>query len=156
MNSCDTPEPIALLVTDVPAHVQHLDGLLTVNGFRLRTATSAAEALRSLESRFASLVIVDRATQGLDALALCRAIRGREWPGYVYLMLLTAHDSEGDVAAGLRSGADDYVHPRVSSSQLFVRLHTARRILGLEMALDIAVQWPRPGTAVCPQALHRA
>jgi len=40
----------------------------------------------------------------MDGLELCRAIRdGSHYPGYVYIMLCTAHDSEEEILAGLNS-----------------------------------------------------
>jgi diguanylate cyclase (GGDEF)-like protein len=86
-----------------------------------------------------SIVIVDRNMPGMDGLALCRAIRQRTWAGYVYLMVLTAHDAEEEVLLGLRAGADDYVSKRASEAQLIARLATATRILSLEYSLKIAL-----------------
>ena len=77
----------------------------------------------------------------MDGLELCRAIRdGTHYPGYVYIVLCTAHDSEDEILAGLTAGADDYVSKRASGTQLVARLATARRILALEHSLKQAIE----------------
>lgn len=75
----------------------------------------------------------------MDGLALCRAIRERSWPGYVYILLLTTQDTEEDILAGLDAGADDYISKRISPAQLLARLRTAQRILTLEQSLKVAL-----------------
>jgi two-component system, cell cycle response regulator len=81
------------------------------------------------------VVIVDLKMPAMDGLSVCRAIRERTWPGYVYIVLLTAQDAEEDILADLESGADDYLSKRVSPTQLLARLRTAERILSLESSL---------------------
>ncbi len=55
-------------------------------------------------------------------------------------MLCTAHDSEDEILAGLKAGADDYLSKRVSGTQLLARLATARRILSLEHSLKLVIE----------------
>jgi diguanylate cyclase (GGDEF)-like protein len=78
---------------------------------------------------------------GMDGLELTRTIRdGTHYPGYVYIMLCTAHDSEDEILAGLNAGADDYLSKRASGTQLVARLATARRILTLEHSLKQVIE----------------
>jgi len=76
---------------------------------------------------------------GMDGLSVCRAIRQKIWPGYVYILLLTMQDDEKDILAGLDAGADDYLSKRMSPAQLLARLRTAQRILTLERSLKVAL-----------------
>ena len=124
-----------LLVDDDDLVLAHLSELVRAAGFEVRTAGDGATALTFLEQHFTPIVITDVNMPALDGLALCRAIRQRAWPGYVYVLLLTVHDGESDILAGLEAGADDYLSKRSSAAQLVARLHTAQRILGLEQAL---------------------
>jgi diguanylate cyclase (GGDEF)-like protein len=78
---------------------------------------------------------------GMDGLELCRAIRdGTHYPGYVYIMLCTAHDTEEEILAGLNAGADDYLSKRASGAQLIARLACARRIISLEQSLKAVIE----------------
>ena len=128
--------PRVLLVDDDEIAIEHMRDLVSAAGYEVTTATSGAAALTELRREFAPIVILDRNMPGMDGLELCRAIRdGTHYPGYVYIMLCTAHDSEEEILAGLNAGADDYLSKRASGTQLIARLATARRIYALEQSL---------------------
>jgi two-component system, cell cycle response regulator len=131
--------PRVLLVDDDELVLERLASLIKAAGFEVETAADGTTALELLQSRFAPVVIADLRMPTLDGLALCRAIRQKQWPGYVYILLLTAQDAEEDILAGLEAGADDYLGKRASSAQLLARLRTARRILSLEHSLKQAL-----------------
>jgi diguanylate cyclase (GGDEF)-like protein len=108
-------------------------------GHEVFTATDGAAALALLRQHLMSVVVLDRNMPGLDGLELCRSIRRQTWPGYVYVILLTAHDAEKDVLLGLDAGADEYLSKRVSDAELAARLSTATRVLSLEHSLKSAL-----------------
>ena len=135
--------PKVLLVDDDELVLERLRSLVTAAGFEAETAPDAPAALALLKDRFTPIVIMDRNMPGMDGLALCRLIRQQEWPGYIYILLLTVQDAEEDILAGLDAGADDYLSKRSSSAQLLARLRTARRILTLEHSLKAAVEEKR-------------
>ncbi len=131
--------PKVLLVDDDELVRAQLQAAISAAGFKVEAVADGAAALAAMEKEFAPVVITDRNMPGMDGLALCRAIRERRFPGYVYMLLLTAHDREEDILAGLEAGADDYLSKRASSAQLLARLRTAQRILGLERSLKDAL-----------------
>jgi diguanylate cyclase (GGDEF)-like protein len=131
--------PKVLIVDDDPLVCERLRGLVMAAGFEARSVSSGAAALASLRKNFSPIVISDRMMPDMDGLTLCRTIRSEEFAGYVYVLLLTAQDSEQDILAGLDAGADDYLSKRVSSAQLIARLRTAQRILTLEHSLRTVV-----------------
>ena len=133
--------PRVLLVDDDEIVIERLRDLITAAGYAVTTASSGTEALAALEREFAPIVILDRNMPGMDGVELCRTIRLRKhYPGYVYLMLCTAHDSEEDILSGLNAGADDYLSKRASGTQLIARLSTARRIISLEHSLKAVIE----------------
>ena len=131
--------PKVLLVDDDEIMLERLQIPMVDAGYEVVTASDGASALAALQADFMSIVILDRSMPGMDGLELCRRIRQQTWPGYVYLMLLTAHDAEEDVLLGLKAGADDYLSKRVSDAQLVARLSTASRVLSLEHSLKSAL-----------------
>ena len=138
-----TRAPKVLLIDDDELVLERLRLLVVAAGFEVETAADGPSALALLERRFNPIVIMDREMPGMDGLSLCRALRQKSWPGYIYILLLTVHDSEADILAGLEAGADDYLSKRSSSAQLLARLRTARRILNLEHSLKKAVEEKR-------------
>jgi diguanylate cyclase (GGDEF)-like protein len=131
--------PRVLLVDDDDLVLAKLQDLVAAAGFEVDTALSGAAALASLQANFAPVVIMDLKMPGMDGLAVCRTIRQESWPGYVYIVLLTAQDAEDDILAGLDAGADDYMSKRTSTAQLLARLRTGQRILALEQSLKDAL-----------------
>lgn len=138
-----TVERTVLLVDDDELVLAHLSELVRAAGFEVHTASDGAQALAFLSRQFSPIVITDLNMPAMDGLALCRAIRQQAWQGYVYLLLLTVHDAEEDILAGLAAGADDYLSKRASPAQLLARLNTALRILGLEQALKAELEEKR-------------
>jgi two-component system, cell cycle response regulator len=133
--------PRVLLVDDDEIVVERLRDLITAAGFEVNTASNGVEALAALKRQFAPIVIMDRNMPGMDGIEVTRAIRDdSQYPGYVYIMLCTAHDSEDEILTGLKAGADDYISKRVSGTQLLARLATARRILSLEHSLKLVIE----------------
>ncbi len=133
--------PRVLVVDDDAIALERMRDLVSAAGYDVTLATSGAAALEELQREFAPIVILDRSMPGMDGLDLCRAIRGgTNYPGYVYIMLCTAHDSEEEILAGLNAGADDYLSKRASGTQLIARLATARRIIALEHSLKHVIE----------------
>jgi two-component system, cell cycle response regulator len=135
--------PSVLIVDDDPLVLARLQALVADAGYSAHGATSGIDALEWLEQSRASIVITDLNMPGMDGLELCRRIRAKTWPGYVYLVLLTIRDEEKDILAGLDAGADDYLSKRVSTAQFTARLRTAKRILTLEYSLKSALESKR-------------
>lgn len=132
--------PKVLLVDDDEILLERLRIPIAEAGYEVTTVTDGAAALAALAGEFMSIVILDRSMPGMDGLEVCRVIRNQPWPSYVYLILLTAHDSEVDVLRGLNAGADDYLGKRVSDAQLVARLGAATRVLSLEHSLKAALE----------------
>jgi two-component system, cell cycle response regulator len=135
--------PSILLVDDDELVLAHVQSMVRAAGFEVRTAPGGAEAIASLEETFTPVVIADLNMPGMSGLQLCRNIRQHPWPGYIYLLLLTAQDAEHDILAGLDAGADDYLSKRTSLAQLLARLRTAQRLLTLEKSLKDALAQTR-------------
>jgi diguanylate cyclase (GGDEF)-like protein len=136
-------DPTVLIVDDDELVLARLKELVAAAGYEVRTATGAVEAFASLANSPTSIVITDRNMPGMDGLELCRQIRARPWPGYMYVVLLTVQDTEKDILAGLDAGADDYLSKRTSPAQFTARLRIARRVLGLEYSLKNALDHKR-------------
>ncbi len=93
-----------------------------------------------VDQRFFPIVITDWVMPEMDGLGLCRAIREKVTEGYVFIILLTARDSDEDIALGFEAGADDYLTKPFNPTELIARLNTGIRILNQEKTLKNAEQ----------------
>jgi two-component system, cell cycle response regulator len=135
--------PTVLIIDDDALVLERLKDLVTSAGYVVHTALSGTEAMSSLERSPASIVISDLNMPGMNGLEVCRRIRAGQWPGYIYVILLTVLDEERDLLAGLDAGADDYLSKRTSSDHFTARLRIATRVVALEYSLTNALEKTR-------------
>jgi two-component system, cell cycle response regulator len=124
-----------LIVEDERTQCLLLERQLQGAGYRVETAQDGNEALARVLGESFQILITDWDMPGIDGATLCRRIREAHLPGYLYILLLTGHDSPSDVVAGLQAGADDYVKKPARAPELLARLKTGSRIVQLERSL---------------------
>jgi two-component system chemotaxis response regulator CheY len=115
---------------------QMLHGQLGAAGHELVFASDGREAWELLQRENIRMVIVDWMMPEVDGPELIRRIRDAGWPGYTYIIFLTARSGREDVVAGLQAGADDYVTKPFSIDELLARMGVGARILQLEGRLN--------------------
>ncbi len=127
-----------LIVDDDDMALTVLERALTQAGHEVAMARHGGEALATLRADSCRLVISDWVMPEMDGLELCRRIRSEDFPGYVYVILLTSRDAASDIVEGLSAGADDFIAKPFEPDELRVRVRAGERILGLETR-DVAI-----------------
>ncbi len=111
-----------LVADDSPLYRNMLQGLLETWGYEVVLAVNGHEARFILDSDDAPhLAILDVSMPLMSGLELCARIRGRK-QGYVYTILLSGDDDEGNVLQGFEFGADDYLCKPFKQYELRTRL----------------------------------
>ena len=104
--------------------------------FDVTVVANGAEAWEHLRAATGpSLAILDWMMPELDGPEVCRRVRAELPLAHMYLMLLTARESRGDLVAGLNAGADDYVTKPFDAEELRARVQVGVRILTLQQTL---------------------
>ena len=97
---------VILLVED-NSHIMHINAqVLTLRGYEVLQAASAAEMRRQLQWHPVDLIVLDIMLPDGDGLELCREVK-RQY--HVPILFLTALGANQDVVEGLRAGGDDYL-----------------------------------------------
>src|SRR5687767_2043283 len=91
--------PAILLVDDDETTRTLVSAYVEQQGYVIRVSHTAEEALKRLRESFCPIVITDLNMPGMDGLAFCRELRARRWPGYTYIVMLTADHEHGAIAA---------------------------------------------------------
>ena len=78
------------------------------------------------------LIVTDWMMPVMDGPELIRRIRAASFPGYTYIIMLTAKEGKSDVIFGLEAGADDYLTKPFNAGELRARISIGERILTLE------------------------
>jgi two-component system cell cycle response regulator DivK len=101
-------EPI-LIVDDSPVNLKLARLVLEGEGYVVRTANDAEEALRMLESFTPRLVLMDIQLPGIDGLELTRLLKADPGRASIIVVALTAYAMKGDEEKALAAGCDGYV-----------------------------------------------
>ncbi len=96
-----------LVVDDEERMLQLLDKLLTEEGYEVRTAPTAGEALRILGDTDCDLVISDVRMPGMDGLALLKSLN--EQGSAATVILMTAYASVTAAVEAIQAGAFHYL-----------------------------------------------
>jgi putative two-component system response regulator len=121
-----------LIADDDELSVEVLRFTLEDEGHEVQVARNGQEALTALCEGEHYLVISDWEMPQMNGLDLCREIRGRDFGGYVYIILLTGRDGSESLVQGLAAGADDFITKPFNADQLIARIRVAERILSLD------------------------
>lgn len=121
-----------LIVDDDEISRDLLQNALVQAQHQVVAAADGRQALALLEREPVRLVITDWEMPGLDGIELCRAIRRRDFGGYVYTILLTSHGTSAEIVEGMSAGADDFIVKPFNHAELMARLRAGERVLSLE------------------------
>jgi class 3 adenylate cyclase len=122
-----TPDPLILIVDDLPETVRLLDVVLSPRGFRVATASSGEEALDVLGKEHPDLVLLDIRMPGMDGYEVCRRIRADPGTAFLPVIMITASEGEEKIRA-IESGADDFVHKPFDQAELLARVRSLLRV----------------------------
>jgi diguanylate cyclase (GGDEF)-like protein len=126
-----------LLADDDPAMLRLLAKWLESAGYRVRCARDGYEAMAAIDEECPQFLVTDWEMPEMDGLELCRWLRGRDLPCYVYTIILTVRSGSHDMVRGLESGADDFLKKPVDRGELLARMRAGIRVLELESRLSL-------------------
>ncbi|PTY03971.1 hypothetical protein DB346_02630 [Verrucomicrobia bacterium LW23] len=117
-------DSIIVVVDDIPRNIQVVGSMLRAAGYQIVPATSGAQALRSLASRPADLVLCDVMMPEMDGFEVTRRIRSNPATADIPVIMLTAATETDYVVKGLEAGAVDYVGKPFNATELLARVRT--------------------------------
>ena len=110
-------EPI-LIVDDNPANLKLARVLLAGEGFEVRTAADASEALAVLEGFRPRLILMDLQLPGMDGLTLTRRLKADPATKDIVILALTAYAMRGDEQKAREAGCDGYITKPIDTRSL--------------------------------------
>lgn len=128
--------PVILVVDDVPANRELLEGYLTDLGYEVRQAGDGQEALQAIDAEEPDLVLLDIQMPRLDGLSVCRAIKQHSRLRLVPVVLITALGDRATMLAGLEAGADDFLPKPFDAQELLIRTKVLLKERLLNKKLD--------------------
>jgi CheY-like chemotaxis protein len=110
-------EPI-LIVDDNAQNLKLARVILAAEGYEVKTAIDAEEALTLLESFVPRLILMDLQLPGMDGLELTRLLRADPRYSGVIIVALTAYAMKGDNHKAFAAGCDGYMSKPIDTDAL--------------------------------------
>jgi CheY-like chemotaxis protein len=107
-----------LIVDDNAVNLKLARVLLTGEGYEVRTATDAEEALASIQEAAPHLILMDIQLPGMDGLTLTRQLKADPATGGIVILAMTAYAMKGDDHKAMAAGCDGYVSKPIDTRAL--------------------------------------
>lgn len=98
-----------LIVDDNAANLKLARVLLLHEGYQVKTACSAEDALRVLADFSPRLILMDIQLPGIDGLELTRRLKRDPAYAHIIIIALTAYAMKGDDQKAFDAGCDGYI-----------------------------------------------
>jgi CheY-like chemotaxis protein len=110
-------EPV-IVVDDNRINAKLLEIVLGDEGYDVRTAGNAEEALALLQTFRPRLIMMDIRLPGMDGLELTRRLKADAATRDIIIIAVTACAARGDDQKALAAGCDDYITKPISTVSL--------------------------------------
>lgn len=112
------PGERVLIVDDNLTNLKLVRVLLTLEGYDVRTASDAEEAMTVLGAFSPSLILMDLQLPGMDGLELTRRLKVDPSTRNAVIIAITAYAMKGDEERALAAGCDGYVSKPIDTRAL--------------------------------------
>lgn len=111
-----------LVVDDSKTELMYLTDLLKKQGFQVRTAENAQEAIQRLAEEKPDLILMDVVMPGQNGFQLTRSIARDTKYADVPIIMCTSKNQETDKVWGMRQGARGYITKPVDAAELQAKI----------------------------------
>jgi len=133
-----------LVVDDAPVNRKLIRLLLTHEGYDVRTAERAEEALEMLSDYRPELILADVQLPGMNGLDMTRRVKEDPRTSSIRVVALTAAAMKEDRDNALRAGCEDFITKPIDTATLATRLR--------ELLARTPVKYTPPGEAPYKEA----
>jgi two-component system, cell cycle response regulator DivK len=128
-----------LVVDDAPVNRKLIRLLLTHDGYEVRTAERAEDALKMLANYRPELILADIQLPGMNGLEMTRKVKEDPRTSTIRVVALTACAMKEDRERAMRAGCEDYIAKPIDTSTLSARI---RELLARPAAVPAAPAAP--------------
>jgi CheY-like chemotaxis protein len=98
-----------LIVDDNATNLKLARVILQAEGYAVRTASDAEDAMRQLATFTPQMILMDIQLPGIDGLELTRRLKASDATKAIVIIALTAYAMKGDEEKAFAAGCDAYV-----------------------------------------------
>ena len=111
-----------LVVDDSKTELMFLTDVLQKQGYQVRTAENAEEAMRRLAEQKPDLILMDVVMPNLNGFQATRSITREPTTKHIPVILVTTKDQDTDRMWGMRQGARGYITKPVDPAELQAKI----------------------------------
>ena len=120
---------VILVVDDNESNLRLMEALLVAEGYLVKTAVAAEEAILALETFEPDLILMDLQLPGMDGLELTRLLKRDPARRHIAIVALTAYAMKGDEEKAIAAGCDGYL-TNACPAGIYRRLHEKQSRIG--------------------------
>ena len=125
-----------LIVDDLPDNLRLLRDTLRAEGYKVRSATTGAMALRAAQSPSTELILLDIKLPDQDGYEVCRQLKSDERTVDIPIIFLSALNETFNKVQGLAAGGVDYISKPFQVEEVLARVETHLTIGRLQKRLQ--------------------
>jgi CheY-like chemotaxis protein/tRNA A-37 threonylcarbamoyl transferase component Bud32 len=125
-----------LIVDDNENNLALLGDVLRGGLYRVRGATSGAEALKIAASRPPDLILLDLQMPGIDGYEVCRRLKADPATRDIPVIVISALDDVNDKVKAFEAGAEDYVTKPFQAPEVLSRVGAHLQLFRLRRELE--------------------
>jgi len=126
-----------LVVDDAAVNRMLLEGILSDAGYKVRTASSGADALQRIDESAPAIVLLDIRMPEMDGFEVCARLKARPRLAAMPVIFIS---SEGDVSEKVKafeSGGVDYVLKPFEAAEVLARVGTQVKLFRAQRELEL-------------------
>jgi two-component system sensor histidine kinase/response regulator len=127
-----------LIVDDTPEHIHIASSILKQLNYSIRAANSGTSALKLIEKKIPTLILLDVRMPDLDGFQVCKILKENPLYKDIAIIFITAAEDEYSISRGFSLGAQDYVVKPYNSSELLARVTTHIKLVSQKNELQYA------------------
>ena len=125
-----------LIIDDEPLTLKMIETLLVNAGHSVDTAKNGKEGVkRALETQ-PDMIITDMRMPEMDGIELCKVLRQTRFAKRIYIIMLTASESDQSLVASLEAGANDFLVKPFQPKVLEARVQNGLRLMEQQVVIE--------------------
>ena len=107
-----------LVVDDDRVYLEVTGKMLKKANYSIQTATRGFDALDEIKQNPPDLLLLDLMLPDIDGMNICKMLKQDSSLNHIPIIMVTGKNQVGEMVAGLKTGADDYISKPFDSENL--------------------------------------